>query len=315
MTHHDCDNLDGAAVEVFTLILLLSKLRVRSDSLFASDQHWVKRTASLARPSKMRWSDVMRLIVIVGIVAIAAPGQAASYSPSEQEQRMLRRLVDDEVEVWLANGDKLLDYAEWPMVVRAEKLVDAYSDNEVAADMAFKGKRVLVTAAVEAIRKDAADQPYLSLSSGTGAALRSLHASFPQSRKEELARLKKQQRVTVSCVVRGLFLNQPVLNDCSLFDSKQVRDQVMTTVEAALRGERELNEHFGMAVVFGITIARAVKADSPCLTKPLSRNKQCDAELRQMKKGAIEAVRDELLRAGLKWAGFSMNNGPPDAGR
>lgn len=263
----------------------------------------------------------MRVLCLLGIVVVGLPAQAGSYSPSEQERRMVRRLVEDDVEGWRTKGDKALNYSEWPIVVRPEKLVDSYSDNEVAADLAFKGKRVVLAAVVDAIRKDAMEQPFLSLSSGTGATLRTLHARFPASRQEELAQLKKQQRVTVSCVVQGLLLSQPVLSDCALFDPNRVTDSVMSTVDAALRGEREVDERVAMLIVFGVAFSRLTKPDSPCLTTPMKENKQCDAELsRQMGKGgalsgALEAVRGEFLKAGLKWAALAVNKRGQDAGR
>lgn len=264
----------------------------------------------------------MRILSGLAFIAFlaAAPAWAASYSASEHEQRMLRRLVEDDVEGWRTSGDKALDYSEWPTVVRVPKLVDAYSENEVAADLAYKGKRVIVSAVVDAIRKDAADQPFLSLSAGSGPALRSLHARFPESSQADLALVKKKQQVTVSCVVRGMLLSQPVLTDCSLLNPDRVTDSTMKKVEAALRGEREANEGVAALVVFGLAFARLTKPDSTCITKPMNGNKHCEAELdRLMRKGggleaAAETVRKELLGAGLKWAALAVKDAQ-DAGR
>lgn len=253
----------------------------------------------------------MRVICVIGVLAIAVPVRAASYSPSEPELLMLRRLVEDDVEGWRLSGDVALRYPEWPPVVRAEKLVDAYAENEVAADISYKGKRILLSMTVDAIRKDAADKPFLSLTSGSGTKLRSLQARFPESSLAELALLKKKQQVTVACIVRGLALGQPVLNDCALFDATEVTDAFMKTFGGALRGERELEAQVAMVVVYGIALARLWKADSDCLTKSL-KSPVCDAEIgRLMKKSgvfetAMKTVREELVKAGLKWAAVPL---------
>jgi hypothetical protein len=101
-----------------------------------------------------------------------------------------------------------------PIKASAPELQKAYEDNEVQADMRYKGRRLQVTGTVASISKDVLDKPFLSLAGGE--MFSSVLANgLPES---QLARLHKGDRVTVVCQGAGMTLRSAVLRDCSFKD-------------------------------------------------------------------------------------------------
>lgn len=99
-----------------------------------------------------------------------------------------------------------------PISVQAAELYADYDANEVAADNEYKGKRMSITGTVVEISKDFMDEPYLQLYGKNQYA--TVRVSFPKSRLDELAKLKKGDNITVSgCVGKGKIVTSPVV-DC-----------------------------------------------------------------------------------------------------
>ncbi|VTU36138.1 OB-fold protein [Variovorax sp. PBL-E5] len=92
----------------------------------------------------------------------------------------------------------------------APSLFAAYKANEVAADLKYKGKQLLVTGRLESISKDFADDPYLSIQSGNE--FESVRANFDKSAIAELATLQRGQIVTLHCTGGGMVVQSPMLN-------------------------------------------------------------------------------------------------------
>jgi hypothetical protein len=94
--------------------------------------------------------------------------------------------------------------------VKGPDLLRDYRKNEVAADDKYKGKLVEVDDIVSDIQAGALSGAWLNLSGG------SLRAGFEDAEKGPVAKLQKNQRVTVVCTCNGLTLGTLFLRDCSL---------------------------------------------------------------------------------------------------
>nr|WP_223646585.1 OB-fold putative lipoprotein [Corallococcus sp. EGB] len=96
--------------------------------------------------------------------------------------------------------------------VGPRQLWDAYADNEVAADMKYRGKQVEVTGLIQDIAKDATDNILVSLD--VGERMSAVMCLVPDGQMQAVAELSKGQLVAFHGTVRGLFLKRPIIKDC-----------------------------------------------------------------------------------------------------
>jgi hypothetical protein len=88
--------------------------------------------------------------------------------------------------------------------VTAEELLQAYRDNEVAADQRFKGKTLRVSGRVDNVGKDIGNNPYVTLGQS---GLRSIQAFFSPASESQLIPLTKGTPIVVEGRCDGLFGN------------------------------------------------------------------------------------------------------------
>ncbi len=99
-----------------------------------------------------------------------------------------------------------------PVAVTTTQLFDAYQDNEVQADMQYKGKKLLVTGKVDKVSKDVLDKPFVSLST-SNMFMSVLAYGMPES---SVASLRKGMSLTLMCQGGGMTIGSPMLHDCSI---------------------------------------------------------------------------------------------------
>lgn len=101
-----------------------------------------------------------------------------------------------------------------PITVSAEQLRKDYKANEVSADERYRGKPLLVTGAVKAIKKDILDNPYVQLS--TSNMFETVDAHFADGAAAALGKLAPGNKTTVRCVGDNVLIGSPQLKDCVL---------------------------------------------------------------------------------------------------
>jgi len=110
----------------------------------------------------------------------------------------------------------LAQLADKPISARA--IAEAYQENEVAADQAFKGNRVLLIGPVAKVwRTDPDRTPVIDLETGVDEQIASrivcyLRKGHPLA---EVARLRRGRLVTLSCMGDGQRMSI-VMKDCEL---------------------------------------------------------------------------------------------------
>ncbi|PCJ51988.1 MAG: hypothetical protein COA70_13275 [Planctomycetota bacterium] len=139
----------------------------------------------------MRSSRNIFSILLLAAFAVLAIGSSSSESETEEA---------------IAN--------EAPeLTVAAISLCTDYDGNEIAGDLRYKDKTILVTGTIESIGKDMMDTMYLTLDGGAG--FRDVQCYFAESHISELAGLQKGMRVTVKGRCDGLMMNV-MMKGCSL---------------------------------------------------------------------------------------------------
>jgi len=99
-----------------------------------------------------------------------------------------------------------------PLRVSAKTYYVAYQENELAADRAYKGKRILMRHAVGSVQAGFTGGVYVIF----GTSFERIQAIFRDDQKDALASLKRSQAISVNCEGAGLSLGTPVLSDCAL---------------------------------------------------------------------------------------------------
>lgn len=95
----------------------------------------------------------------------------------------------------------------------AKELVELYKANEVAADDKIGGRKVEITGTVQDITKNFTDDVVLKLESGNRFMPVSL--SMSDSEKAKASKLKKGQKITVTCEKMQFFIGAPSGGNCT----------------------------------------------------------------------------------------------------
>lgn len=92
-------------------------------------------------------------------------------------------------------------------------IVREYEQNEIAADNKYKGKTIRIDASIDDIGKDLLDTMYITLRMPSEWDLRTVQCFFDDKHVNEIANLRRGQRITVQGTVDGLMMNV-LLKDC-----------------------------------------------------------------------------------------------------
>ncbi|MDO5562202.1 MAG: zinc ribbon domain-containing protein [Synergistaceae bacterium] len=93
------------------------------------------------------------------------------------------------------------------IVVGVEKICEDYEKNEVAADQKYKGKLVQIVGRVDDIKKDIADNLYVTLKRTKQFQISQPQCFFDDEHENRLANLQKGQKITLIGRVEGLMMN------------------------------------------------------------------------------------------------------------
>ena len=226
-----------------------------------------------------------RLFTLILVVAVmfmfGCGGTENTQDPEEKSakadkgknkitQIVLETLIINDIETELQGGDSavLLSREELFKILGLSFEIDAktlsreYNENEVAADAKYKNKSVLVRGVVESIAKDAFDNPYLSIKGSQ--MFHTVHANFPDSALDDLAKIKKGQNVSLICNVEGMIIGSVMMDKCSSIKSyangNQVRKVANRYAKDLLTGKSENCEFLTYANIY----AKRVQQGSPC---------------------------------------------------
>ena len=136
---------------------------------------------------------VFVVLVVIGIFAGGKESSNATSAESTSEQTVQE---------------------EAPIQVKASELLNAYKNNEIAANQQFKDKSLLVTAIVESIEADLMDEPYLVLKAGDQFEFNKPQAHLAKSDANKAATLNKGQQIVLRCIGNSEIGGTPMLKDC-----------------------------------------------------------------------------------------------------
>lgn len=106
--------------------------------------------------------------------------------------------------------------AEPPVAISAKQLAVAYEENEVAANLKYKNRPLLVRGHIDSIEAGFGDQPYIVLGVGKAFALNRPQARLARGLENLAASLKKGQQVSLLCVGDSEVAGTPMLKSCRI---------------------------------------------------------------------------------------------------
>ena len=105
--------------------------------------------------------------------------------------------------------------AEQAIKISANEVLKAYKENEVGANMKYKGKKLDIAATVSSIEAGFGDKPYLVLKAGGEMDMfNQPQAHLAKSEFEKAADLKKGQKIELVCTGNSEVAGTPMLDDC-----------------------------------------------------------------------------------------------------
>lgn len=148
-------------------------------------------------------------------VAIDSCGGAAAYTLLQKDfmKKVIGTLISSAQSQASESKPKVETSDESVYRTTAKDLAALYDENEVAADDKIAGRKVEVTGVVQDITKNFANDVVLKLESGNRFMPVSL--SMTDSEKSQASKLKRGQKITVTCEKMLLFIGAPSGGNCT----------------------------------------------------------------------------------------------------
>lgn len=113
--------------------------------------------------------------------------------------------------------DEAISAAREARQVELRTLLSEYTDNEVRADAAFKGKVIQTSGVVDDVKRDVLNTVYVVVGTGKRYEARYLQCFLDEEKTKTVASLTKGSRVTIRGRVKGLMMNV-LVEDCELVE-------------------------------------------------------------------------------------------------
>ena len=101
--------------------------------------------------------------------------------------------------------------------VEIRTLLAEYTDNEVRADAAFKGKLIQTSGVLDDVKRDVLNTVYVVVGTGKRYEVRQVQCFIDEDNANTVASLTKGRRVTIRGRVKGLMMNV-LVEDCEFVE-------------------------------------------------------------------------------------------------
>lgn len=148
----------------------------------------------------------------------AAEERAKERELAAEERRKLKeeQKAEKELAAKKKEEEKALEKAkaEEVIAITATDLYKAYQDNEVAADLKYKGKQLEVTGTISDFGVDVFGTAFIMLA--TGGPFKDTQVFFRKGQEEKIAELSKGEEITIIGKGGGLIITSLAINKAEL---------------------------------------------------------------------------------------------------
>jgi hypothetical protein len=188
--------------------------------------------------------------------------------------------------------DQAASLAQINLSVTARNFEADYDANEIAADAKYKGKRFLLSGAIESIDKDFTDQGVLTLRTGS---LTGVQAALNQRGMQNADLLQKGDKIDLVCHSAGRVIGSAIANACErlsqyLEDSKGLlREEIATFLDGELPLPKTTGTLVAMLYEFGLHLP-------PSSTCFAAIDQACETQIEALSKDKklADAIRNEM---------------------
>lgn len=195
-----------------------------------------------------------------------APPLAPSFELKEKERLILQQILADDFAAFSKGGNTVFGQSEAAkeyVVVSADELQTAYERNEVAGDMAYRGKRLALRGSVAEIKRSIGENYFLTLKGGTNQFMQPT-AEMADGFIDYLAKLEKGQDIRIVCMGNGMLMGSAMATECIPAD---------TWIEQAVSAKMlELSKLVGfdqnsLVMIPSVVVTEQLKQTSPCFSQ------------------------------------------------
>jgi len=179
------------------------------------------------------------------------------YQFSDKEKFIIKSLIKDDLITYIGDGDSLLKYNNLPVNVNANKMQRDYEKNEVAGDIAYRKKCIIVNGKVASIDRSIGENYFITLKGGSNQFI-SPHAKMDDGYKNYLAALNKGDEVSLVCTGTGMLMGSATLKDCM-----PLNDWTNVFADEYIKGISRIIESKDENVVMLATIAVFIVSQAP----------------------------------------------------
>lgn len=247
---------------------------------------------------------VIGAVLLVATILTSKSTTVSARKLNQAAVKFVTSLIVDDIRTGLSGQKSIIaetaddDPLKWIAVdrkVTAKEYEAAYSANKIAADNEFKGKRIMLSGAIDSIEKDFSEAGFLTLRGSEP--LLGVHAELSKDSMREAASFKRGQKVELICRGVGRVASVAVLENCEPLSDymNETFPVVESRVSQFLDGKIVLPRATGAMLTTFYVAGCSLPADSPCLS---GKMETCAGEMTALSKDArkLEAMRDQATR-------------------
>lgn len=223
----------------------------------------------------------------------------SGYHLEPEASHFMDVLLADDISHFLEGHQTLISRVAGYIVVAVDEVASTYSANEIDGDLKYKGKALLVSGTAADVMSDFRDMPAVTFRGEND--FMAPMALISDDDIGRIAKIRKGERVVLSCVGGGEIAGRPIFNDCK-FPENIVKSEVKSLKEKMpeyLSGREAVPELILSMIATSVLSANLIKTgevkcesekDISCVYKVgdfLSKNKEKESVRRML--GSIKA--------------------------
>lgn len=190
--------------------------------------------------------------------------EANKLTLSRRQLNILQSLLEEDLKIFAQNGRSMsaeLESNKKYKIVSAIQLQQEYDKNEVAADLKYKDKKVIVHGTVKSIDRSIGENYFLILK-GENNMFSSPMLQMADDQVNYLADLNKGDSVTLTCTAGGMLMGSAMANDCLDMNTWATNEAKEVTSSI----DEKLNAKENSAIILAI-MAIAIDAELGSISK------------------------------------------------
>jgi hypothetical protein len=228
----------------------------------------------------LKGTTMIKLVLAVSIALVSQASLGGTLTLTGKESAVVRHMIADDLSIWSRGGESMFKPAG--VAVTADHLQRDYEKNEVAGDIAYRRKLILVSGTVRSIDRSIGANYFVMLKGGSNSIM-TPRAGMERGFETYLANLDKGQKVTLACQGGGMLMGSAVLAKCRP-EASWIEDETTRTMNALPARLAEKESEVPMAILYIVLMASLLPDTSACFSVDPSLHSQCAKDAVRLQK-------------------------------